>query len=72
MISFKYGKNTVSLEPDKIHVSFELKTITLYFSTQEQTKQVANEVESKLNVSVTNYGKYIVFVPLYNTNIVIK
>lgn len=67
-INFKYGKKLVSLNSSKIFVTFETRSLTLYFETKEEAKTAADELV-KLNVKITNFGKYIVVLPQYNTNI---
>lgn len=67
-INFKYGKKSVSLDSKKIFVTFETRSLTLYFDTKEEAKSAVDEL-SKLNIKTTNYGKYIIVLPQYNTNI---
>lgn len=67
-INFKYGKKSTSLNSKKIFVTFETRSLTLYFDTKEEAKSAVVEL-SKLNIKTTNYGKYIIALPQYNTNI---
>jgi hypothetical protein len=67
-INFKYGKKSVSIESKKIFVTFETRSLTLYFGTKEEAKTAVAEVV-KLNMKVTNFGNYIIVLPQYNTNI---
>lgn len=67
-IQFKYGKKSVSLDSKKIFVTFETRSLTLYFDTKEEAKIAVDEL-SKLNIKSTNFGKYIIALPQYNTNI---
>lgn len=67
-VNFKYGDKFVSIKSTKIFVSFETKTLTLYFDTKEEAKAAADNAV-KLTMKVTNFGKYIIVLPQYNTNI---
>lgn len=65
-INFKYGKKLVSLDSKKIFVTFETRSLTLYFDTKEEAKSAVDEL-SKISIKTTNYGKYIIALPQYNT-----
>lgn len=68
VINFKYGKKDVSLESKKIFVTFETRSLTLYFDTKEEAKTAADKLR-ELSIKTINYGKYIMALPQYNTNI---
>jgi hypothetical protein len=67
-INFTYGKKSVSLKSEKIFVTFETRSLTLYFGTKEEAKNASAEL-GKLSIKTINYGKYILALPQYNTNI---
>lgn len=68
VINFKYGKDKVSLNSTKIFVTFETKTLALYFKSKEEAKEAIERL-NQLNARSTNFGKYIVTCPQYNTSI---
>lgn len=67
-VNLKYGCHKVSIDSVKVFVTFETRTLTLYFKTKEESVLAVEKLKC-INARSTNYGLYIVTCPVYNTNI---
>jgi hypothetical protein len=67
-VNLKYGRHKVSIDTTNVFVTFETRTLTLYFKTKEESALAVEKLKN-INARSTNYGLYIVTCPVYNTNI---